>query len=101
MSVHLWGMEIRTVRHKGLKRLIEDDDERDIRPDLVRRIRNILAALLAAPDMNGVQGPPGWRVHQLTGDRAGTWSFSVSGNWRITFDLEDGEIRNLNLEDYH
>ena len=94
-------MRIRSVRHRGLKRLIEDDDGREIRGDLVRRVRNILAALVAAPEMSGVQGPPGWRSHQLTGDRAGTWSVSVSGNWRITFDLENGEIQNLNLEDYH
>lgn len=51
--------------------------------------------------MSGVAGPPGWRIHQLTGARAGTWSISVSGNWRITFDLEEGEIGNLDLEDYH
>lgn len=95
------GMRIRTVRHKGLKRLIEDDDDREIRRDLVRRVRNILAALLSAQDMSGVQGPPGWRIHQLSGGRAGTWSISVSGNWRITFELESGEIRNLHLEDYH
>jgi plasmid maintenance system killer protein len=25
----------------------------------------------------------------------------VSGNWRMTFDIEDGEISNLDLEDYH
>ncbi len=94
-------MRIRSVRHRGLKRLIENDDDREIRRDLVRRVRNILAALIAAPDMTGVQGPPGWRIHQLTGDRAGTWSISVSGNWRITFELQGDEITNLNLEDYH
>jgi proteic killer suppression protein len=51
--------------------------------------------------MDGVQGPPGWRVHQLIGDRSGTWSVSVSGNWRVTFNIDDGEIIDLNLEDYH
>jgi toxin HigB-1 len=94
-------MRVRSVRHKGLKRLIEDDDDRGIRRDLTGRVRNILAALIAAEDMAGVQGPPGWRIHQLSGDRAGTWSLSVSGNWRVTFDLERGEIHNLDLEDYH
>ena len=94
-------MRIRSVRHKGLKRLIEDDDGREIRRDLVRRVRNILAALVAAPDMSGVRGPPGWRIHQLTGNRAGTWSISVSGNWRVTFELDDEEIYHLDLEDYH
>lgn len=94
-------MEIRSIRHKGLRRLIEDDDGRGIRPDLTARVRSILAILISAADMDGVRGPPGWRIHRLSGDRVGTWSISVSGNWRITFDLADGAIRNLNLEDYH
>jgi proteic killer suppression protein len=84
-----------------LRRLIEADDGRELRPDLVNRVRRVLTVLIAAPDIVAVQGPPGWRVHQLSGDRAGTWSISVSGNWRITFTVEEGEVRDLNLEDYH
>jgi toxin HigB-1 len=94
-------MRVRSVRHKGLKRLIEDDDDRGIRPDLTSRVRRILTALLSAQDIEGLHGPPGWRIHRLTGDRAGTWSISVSGNWRITFDIEDDAVTDLNLEDYH
>jgi len=94
-------MIIRSVQHRGLLRLIEDDDTRQLRTDLVKRLRNILAMLISGSDMSVVSGPPGWRIHQLKGDRAGTWSISVSGNWRLTFDIEQGEICNLNLEDYH
>jgi proteic killer suppression protein len=94
-------MIIRSVRHRGLLRLIEDDDSRELRDDLVRRLRNILAVLIAANDIAGVAGPPGWRIHQLRGDRAGTWSISVSGNWRLTFEIRRGEIFDLDLEDYH
>jgi proteic killer suppression protein len=94
-------MRIRSVRHRGLMRFIEDDDDRGIRRDLVRRVRNILTTLIAAEDIRGVEGPPGWRIHQLTGNRAGTWSISASGNWRITFDLDGNEICDLDLEDYH
>ena len=72
------------MEHVGL---IEDDDSRELRNDLVRRLRNILAMLIAAADMTCVIGPPGWRIHQLKGDREGTWSISVSGNWRLTFDI--------------
>jgi proteic killer suppression protein len=67
----------------------------------VNRVRAILTALIAAQDMDSVLGPPGWRIHQLTGDRAETWSISVSGNWRITFTVEAGEVCDLDLEDYH
>jgi len=94
-------MRVRSVRHRGLKRLIEDDDDRGIRPDLTGRVRRILTALMSAQDIGGLQGPPGWRIHRLTSDRAGTWSVSVSGNWRITFNVEDDAVTDLNLEDYH
>jgi toxin HigB-1 len=94
-------MRIRTVRHRRLKRFIEDDDDRGIRRDLVNRVRRILTALLSVDNVEELKGPPGWRVHQLTGDRAGTWSISVSGNWRITFDINSNEIYSLDLEDYH
>jgi len=94
-------MIIRSIRHRGLRRFVEDNDPRSINADLVNRVRNVLAVLIAAEDMDGVSGPPGWRIHQLTGDRRGTWSISVSGNWRITFDLERNAILNLDLEDYH
>lgn len=94
-------MRIRSTRHKGLKRFIEDDDARGIRSDPVSRVRRILTALQTVQDIERLNGPPGWRIHQLTGDRAGTWSISASGNWRVTFDPEHGAIRNLDLEDDH
>ncbi|MEI2383920.1 type II toxin-antitoxin system RelE/ParE family toxin [Breoghania sp. JC706] len=67
----------------------------------MNRIRNVLAALISAPSMDDLRGPPGWRIHQLAGERAGTWSISVSGNWRLTFELDGGRIERLDLEDYH
>ncbi len=94
-------MNIRSVTHRGLRRLIEDDDERELRTDLVRRIRRVITALSLANSPETILGPPGWRIHQLIGDRANTWSVSVSGNWRITFKVEDDDIIDLNLEDYH
>lgn len=94
-------MFLRTVKSKGLKRFLEADDGRGIRPELASRVRNILTALIAAETIDEVRGPPGWRIHQLSGDRVGTWSISASGNWRITFEIADGEVVNLDLEDYH
>lgn len=96
-------MIIRSVRHRGLKRLIESDQTRELRADLLNRERNIMTVLLVAEDMRMFResAPPGWRVHQLSGDRKGTWSISTSGNWRITFAEENGYVDGLDLEDYH
>ena len=40
-------------------------------------------------------------MHPLTGDRKGLWSISISGNWRITFRFEDGDVYDIDLVDYH
>jgi proteic killer suppression protein len=91
---------IRSVQHTGPRRFIEDEDDLGLRVNLVDRVDKNLSILIVAPDMSGVRGPPGWRIHQLSGNRAGTWSLSVTGNWRITFEVEDDEILHLDLEDY-
>jgi proteic killer suppression protein len=52
-------MNIRSFRHRGLKRIVRDNDDREIRPELVGRVRRILTVLLSAPDIDGVVGPPG------------------------------------------
>ena len=43
----------------------------------------------------------GYAFHPLKGDRKGTYSVSVSGNWRITFKFFEGDATDVNLEDYH
>jgi proteic killer suppression protein len=91
-------VRIRNVRHAGLRRLVEDDDARGINADWRKRVRNILTALIVAEDMDGVEGPPGWRIHQYDD---GTWSIDVTGNYRVTFKIEDGVICDLDLKDPH
>jgi len=44
---------------------------------------------------------PGYRLHRLKGDRADTWSVTVSGNWRVTFTFEGEDAFDVDLEDYH
>ena len=61
----------------------------------------MITALVAAPSVERIPGPPGWRIHRLSGSRPRRWSISVSGNWRITFEEEAGYVDRLNLEDYH
>ncbi len=94
-------MDIASISHKGLRDYYLNGNAKGLKQDLIPRIRTILFALAASPDMATLAGPPGWRIHQLKGDRAGEWSISVTGNWRLTFKIEDGAITDLNLEDYH
>ena len=70
---------------------------------MVDRIGKIVGNLLLSENMNSlIQGSPnGWHIHRLSGNRRNEWSISVSGNWRITFELDRNQIHGLNLEDYH
>ena len=96
-------MIIRSVRHRGLRQLLEKDSTRFLKPDLVERVRGIVTALALAETMEGFirEAAPGWRVHRLSGARRNEWSVSVSGNWRVTFEERNGAIERVNLEDYH
>ncbi len=94
-------MDIVSIRHKGLRDYFRSGNAKGLSRNLLPRIRTVLFALAAAPDMDALEGPPGWRIHQLRGTRAGWWSISISGNWRMTFRVEDGAITDLNVEDYH
>ncbi len=91
---------IRSFRHRGLKRYFKGGDRSAIEArheDRIRRILDRLDAAAAPGDMN----LPGFGFHALKGVLRGSYSVSVSGNWRITFGFADGDAINVNLEDYH
>ena len=91
---------IRSFRHRGLRRLYERDDPRRIAVDQVDRITLALADLDAADKPSDLD-LPGYRLHQLRGDRRGSWSISITGNWRITFSFDAGDAFDVDLVDYH
>ena len=90
---------IRSFRHRGLRRLWEGDP-RGVSATLRDRVENVLAVLDAAATARDLD-LPGYRLHALKGDLKGLWSVMVSGNWRITFRVEDGNVFDVDLTDYH
>jgi proteic killer suppression protein len=91
---------IKTFKHKGLKKLFEDDDRSGIQPIHADKLLDILDRLEASSDIQDMRYP-GSGLHQLQGDRKGEWSLTVSKNWRVTFIFQDGDAYDVNYEDYH
>ena len=87
-------------RHKGLRRLYEDDDARGLSAQDLRRIRLILSTLDAAQTIEGMNVFT-FRLHPLKGDLKGRWSVAVRANWRIVFRFENGKAHDVDLVDYH
>ena len=83
-----------------MERLHRRGDTSGVSAQHVKRLRVMLAALetaLAPSDM----ALPGTRLHPLRSERAGQWSVSISGNWRVVFEFEGQNVTNVDLVDYH
>lgn len=95
-------MQIDTVRHKALRRFIETGEPRGLNADVAKRLLKMISYLTAIDTTDELHMPPNWGAHELTGNRAGTWSLTVTKNWRLTFRVTaEGAIVDLDLEDYH
>lgn len=87
-------------KDKKLKLLFEKGDKSKVRGDLIRKTENILSRLQSAKEIRDMNAP-GLRLHELKGERKGTWSITVKSNWRITFGFKNGDAYDVKLEDYH
>ena len=92
---------IKSIVHKGLKKLWEKDDASRLPAEQVDKIRRILTALDKAKTLDPLKAIPGYRLHQLTGDLKGHWSIMVTGNYRITFRFEGEHAYVIDYQDYH
>ena len=91
---------IKSVKHRGLKALYDGRTAKGVAPDHVEKLRDILATLDLShvpQDMN----LPGYKLHALKGTLKGHHAVSVSGNWRVTFRLENGDAFDVDYADYH
>ena len=91
---------IKPFKHKGLERFFLSGITKGIQANHAKKLRLQLAALDTASDIEDMR-VPGYGLHPLKGNRKETWSISVSGNWRITFEFYDGNAYIVNYEDYH
>ena len=95
-------MEIESIRHKALRSFVETGKPKGLDAKVSSRLLKMIAFLAAADSADELLTPPNWGAHLLTGDRAGTWSLTVTKNWRMTFRIDrSGAIVDLDLEDYH
>jgi proteic killer suppression protein len=91
---------IKSFRHKGLEKFFKTGTKAGIQGQHATRLRIQLTALEHATNSKDMNAP-GWRFHKLTGDRAGFFSVSVSGNWRLVFRFVGADAVDVDYVDYH
>lgn len=91
---------IRTFRSKPLETFFATGKAAGLPVPNTMRIARILRALDVAEEATDMN-IPGYGFHALKGSRNGQFAVTVSGNWRITFRIRNGEAVDVNIEDYH
>jgi len=89
-----------SFQHKGLRRFFETGNHAGIQPSQARRLQVLLTALQAAQNIRDMD-KPGFHLHVLKGMLPSRWSIAVSGNWRVTFEFNNGNAYAIDYEDYH
>lgn len=91
---------IKSFKHKGLEEFYKTESKKGIQPEHANKLGRMLDRLdasIAPEDMN----LPGYRLHQLVGDKKDMWSVTVNGNWRMTFYFEGQDAYLVDYQDYH
>jgi toxin HigB-1 len=91
---------IQSFRHKGLKRLFENDDRSKVNAQDADKLARILARLNRSRVPEDMAAP-GFRLHPLKGELKGFWAVTVRANWRVVFRFDGEDAADLDLIDYH
>ena len=91
---------IRSFSSKRLEAFFIQGTKKGIRPEHSQRLADILDRLHAAAEVRDMDYP-GSRLHPLKGRMKGSWSVTVSGNWRVVFRFENGHASDVDYLDYH
>ena len=91
---------IRNFRHRGLKRLFEQQDRSRVNAVDAEKIERILTHLDNAPTVRHM-ALPRFHLHPMKANYKGFWSVTVRANWRVIFRFKDGDAFDVDLVDYH
>jgi len=91
---------IKNFRHKGLERFFLLGSTAGIQAAHATKLGDRLAFLHAAASVDDMD-KPGYRLHELKGKLKGYWAITVSANWRLVFQFEEGDAYLVSYEDYH
>jgi toxin HigB-1 len=91
---------IKSFRHKGLETYFYSGSKKGIQPKHAQKLADILDQLHAAHVVEDMRFP-GSDLHLLKGSLRRVWAVKVSGNWRLTFEFEQGDAYVVDYLDYH
>lgn len=92
---------IRSFTCKETEKLFHGKFSAKLSQEVQRVAQRKLKQLNGAATLDFLRVPPGNRLEQLSGNRAGQWSIRINDQWRICFRWEDGSAFDVEIIDYH
>lgn len=95
---------ITNFANKLAEDLFKDRNSKEVRafpPELFRKARRKLLYLHEVAELTDMKQPPGNRLEVLKGDRTGFHSIRINNQWRLIFRWEQGNAKDVSIEDYH
>jgi proteic killer suppression protein len=92
---------IESFADQETEKIFRGQVSRKLPTTIQRTARRKLLYLEDADDLRDLRSPPGNRLEQLQGDRAGQYSIRINDQWRICFTWQDNKARQVRIEDYH
>ena len=83
------------------ERIFQGSVSRKLPPGIQRTARRKLMYLHTAQDVRDLLAPPGNRLEELRGSRAGQYSIRINDQWRICFRWVKAGARDVEIVDYH
>ncbi len=95
-------MAIKGFKSSALKRFFRDGNARKLQRRQLAKIKRILDLLDGSEPLKKLRLYQGYRLHELTRNEKGVWTVRVTGNWRITFRVDEhGNAYDVDFVDYH
>ena len=91
---------IKSFKCKDTEKLFNDLEVGKFR-SISKPARLKLELLNAVISLNSLRVPPGNRLEQMKGDRAGQFSIRINNQWRLCFRWKDGDAVDVEIVDYH
>ena len=92
---------IKTFADSDTERIFRGLRSRKIPIQIRARASRKLILLTAVETLQELRVPPGNRLENLKGDRAGQHSIRINDQWRICFIWQEGNAFEVEVTDYH
>lgn len=96
---------IRSFKNQGTEDIYDGKNSKDARKLCPRDVLRVAIRKLEQIDsvsiLDDLKVPPGNKLEQLFGDRAGQYSIRINDQYRVCFVWQDGNAEQVEIVDYH